>query len=222
MRVVFIGASEVTLMTTQLLIERDHEVVIVETDREKINSLRQGLDCGFLHGDGSKPAILREANPKQTDILFCLTDDDHANMIASLVGRSLGFPRVVTSIKDPELVTVCEELGLDDTIVPSRTISRYLADMVQGLNILELSSAIKGEARCFAFVLREDNVSSVSDLELPTGAQVICYYHNGEFKLVGPDSRLHTGDEVVILTHSRNLKALHERWEPLHVQNSEE
>ncbi|MCO6456578.1 MAG: TrkA family potassium uptake protein [Pirellulaceae bacterium] len=215
MRVVFIGASEVTLLTAQLLIGRNHEVVIVETDREKIENLRGSLDCGFLHGDGSRPAILREANPKQSDILFCLTDDDRANMIASLVGRSLGFPRVVTSIKDPELVTVCEELGLDDTIVPSLTISRYLADMVQGLNILELSSAIKGDARCFAFVLREERVATVADLELPAGAQVICYYHQGEFKLAAADARLHVGDEVVILTHSRNLKTLHDRWEPL-------
>jgi trk system potassium uptake protein TrkA len=45
------------------------------------------------------PNILREVNPEQTDFLFCLTDSDQANVIASLVGRSLGFKRVVTSIR---------------------------------------------------------------------------------------------------------------------------
>jgi trk system potassium uptake protein TrkA len=57
------------------------------------------MDCSFLQGDGSQPDILREVNPEQTDFLFCLTDSDQANVIASLVGRSLGFNRVVTSIR---------------------------------------------------------------------------------------------------------------------------
>ncbi|MEJ2690601.1 MAG: NAD-binding protein, partial [Deltaproteobacteria bacterium] len=44
-----------------------------------------------MQGDGSHPNILREVNPEQTDFLFCLTNNDQDNLIASLGGRSLGF-----------------------------------------------------------------------------------------------------------------------------------
>ena len=39
MRVVFIGASELTLRTTRLLLDRKHEVVIIEREREAIDQL---------------------------------------------------------------------------------------------------------------------------------------------------------------------------------------
>ena len=128
MRVVFIGASSLAVLTAKLMRERGDEVVIIEHDKDHIDALTEELDCGFLHGDGSKPAILREADPNGTDVLFALTDNDQANILASLVGRSLGFKRVVTKIQDAELEHVCKELGLEDIIVPSRTIGRFLAE----------------------------------------------------------------------------------------------
>jgi trk system potassium uptake protein TrkA len=220
MRIVFVGASEISVRTAQLLLELGHAVVIVERERQVIEDIQETIDCGFLHGDGSKPAILREAGPKQTDMLFCLTDNDDTNMIASLVGRSLGFPRVITRLEDPELETICQELGLQDTIIPSLTISRYLADMVQGLNILELSTAIKNEARFFAFVLDDDAILHIAELDLPGEARAVCLYRNGNFRLADRETRIHKGDEIVILTHSKNLRALHDRWEPLQLKSN--
>ncbi len=128
MRVVIIGASSLAVVTAKLMRERGEEVVIIEHDKDHIDALSEELDCGFLHGDGSKPAILREADPKGTDVLFALTDNDQANILASLVGRSLGFKRVVTKIQDAEFEHICKELGLEDIIVPSRTIGRFLAE----------------------------------------------------------------------------------------------
>jgi trk system potassium uptake protein TrkA len=128
MRAVFIGAGALSVAAATLLRDKGEEVVIVEQDKERIDALSEGIDCGFLHGDGSKPAILREADPSGTDVLFALTGNDQANILASLVGRSLGFKRVVTKIEDPELEHICKELGLEDVIVPSRTIGRFLAE----------------------------------------------------------------------------------------------
>jgi len=214
MRIAFVGAGEVTVRTAELLIERSHEVIIIENDQEKIEALSDTLDCSFLRGDGSKPAILREVGPEQTHVLFCLTDSDQANLISSLVGRSLGFKRVITSIQDPEFEGICRELDLKDTILPSRTISRYLADMVEGLDILELSTVIKGETRFFAFTVDKEKEKTVADLELPKNAKVICYYRSGRFSLAEDETKLRKGDEMVILTHSENIGELRERWQP--------
>jgi len=104
MRIAFVGAGELTVRSAELLIKRGHEVIIIENEEEKIDALSEILDCSFLHGDGSKPAILREVGPEQTDVLFCLTNNDQANLISSLVGRSLGFKRVIPSIEDPSIL----------------------------------------------------------------------------------------------------------------------
>lgn len=214
MRVVFIGAGDLTVETATLLIDRKHEIVIIEEDKEKIDELSDLLDCSFLHGDGSKPHILEEAGPEHTDILFCLTDNDQHNIIAALVGRSLGYSKVVLQIHDADYLNICRELELENPITPSKTIGRYLADMAAGIDILELSSLIKGEARCLMIKIDKETRGKVDDLDLPEEARVICFYREGEFKLTSTDTKLQVGDEVIILTHSKHLAELTRRFSP--------
>jgi len=218
MRIAFVGAGEITVMTAKILISRGHEVVVIEKDQNRVDELSEDLDCSFLCGDGSNPAIQREVSPEQTDVLFSLTDNTQTNLIASLVGRSLGFKRVVTAVHNPEFEDICRELGLEDTIVPSRMISRYLADMVKGVDVLELSTMIRDEARFFTFIAGKEEAGKISELKLPRGARVVCFYREGRFSLSDGDDVLKKEDEVVILTHSDHLKELRDRWKPKHAR----
>ena len=213
MRFVFVGSGSLAVLTGRMLAERGHEVVILERDRAMIDALQEELDVGFIHGDGTRPAILREADPEATDLLFCLTHDDQANIIASLVARSLGYRRVVTKIEDPELEHICVELGLADSLVPMHTVGRYLADMAEGQDIIEISDILRGEARIYSFRVREEQAVPLADLDLPTAARAICVYRNGEdFLFAEPDTRLRVDDEVVILARGGALKTLRERF----------
>ncbi len=214
MRIAFVGAGVVTVMTAKALIEQKHEVIIIESNREKIDRLSEELDCSFLHGDGGKPAILLEVGPEQTDMLFCLADNDQANLIASLVGRSMGFTRVVTAIENPDFEEICRELGLEETIVPARTTSRHLQNMVRGLDTVELSTVLKDEARFFSFVVEKEDAVTIAKLELPEESRVICYYRDDRFNFANEETTLKTGDEVIILTHSKHLQTLKDRWMP--------
>jgi trk system potassium uptake protein TrkA len=208
MRVVFVGASALTLMTARMLLKRGHEVVIIERKKELVEELPERFDCGIIEGDGSKPAILREADPGDTDILFCVTNSDQANIIAALVGRSLGFMRVVVKIEDPEFEHICLELGLEDTIIPTRAIGRHLADMCEGRDLLELSTMIRDEARVLSFVVHEDQEGSIADLHLPHQARVVCVYRQDKFVLPDSDLHLKAQDEVVVITASDDVEAL--------------
>jgi trk system potassium uptake protein TrkA len=213
MRITFVGASNLAVMTAKLLIDRGHQVVMIDRDRARIDAIMGHLDCSFLCGDGGSPEILREADPKATDVLLCLTDSDQVNIIASLVGRSLGFKRVITSIADAEYEPICQELGLVDTVVPVRTISRFLADMLSGIDYVEFRTVVKADARLFSFTACEEDAGEVSALKLPSGAKVVWLYRDGKFNTVDESSQLQADDEVVIATRSDNLAALRDRWQ---------
>jgi trk system potassium uptake protein TrkA len=214
MRIVFSGATPLTIITARTLIKQRHEVVIIEADKEKIDQISDELDCSFLQGDSAKPAILSQVNPKNSDILFCLTNSDQLNIITSLLGRSMGFKRVITSIEDTDLVLLCRELGLEDTIIPIWAISRHLDNMVRGLDNINLSALLKEDARFFTFTAGEEDAICVSDLGLPKDAKVIFYYRDNKFNFADNDTKLCKGDEIVILTHCKNLPDFNERWYP--------
>lgn len=210
MRVVLIGASSVAIATAKMLLKSFRDVVIIERDKARIDALSESLDCGFLHGDGSNPAILREAAPTETDLLLCLTDHDQDNILASLVGRSLGFRRIVTKIEDPEFQHICAELGLADTIIPDLNTARTLADLVAGQGATELSAAIRGEVRFYSFVARDEDAGTAGRIELPQGARIVIVYRGEDFLIADAKTKIAAGDEIVVLTHSKNLPKLQE------------
>lgn len=212
MRAVFIGASATSLATARMLLGAGHDVVLIEKERERAEAVAQEMDCGCLHGDGSKPAVLREADPEHTDLLYCLTDNDQANILASLVGRTLGVRRVVCKIQDPELIHLCVELGLEDVIVPAQTTGRYLAQMFEGQDPWEISAKIRGDARMFSFVVKDKGRVAPAALDLPRHARVVCYYRDDRFALPDDETQLRDGDEVVLITDSKTLPRLIERW----------
>ena len=212
MRIVFVGAGELTVETASLLIERRHEVVIIAEDKERIEALTETLDCSFLHGDGSRPNILKEAGPEYADYLFCLTENDQYNIIAALVGRSLGYGQVVVQIHDVDYLNICRELRLEHTVTPSKTISRYLADTVSGVDAVELSSMIKYEARCITVDITERNKGKIADFDLPREARIIGIYRDRQFLIADADMTLKEDDEALILTHSKHLAELAERF----------
>jgi len=221
MRIVFSGATPLTIITARTLIRQGHGVIIIEADKEKIDQISDELDCSFLHGDSAKPAVLSQVDPKNSDILFCLANSDQMNIITSLLGRSMGFKRVITSIADTDLVQLCRELGLEDTIVPIWAMSRHLDNMVRGLDNINLSALLKEDARFFTFTAGEEDAMPVSELGLPKDAKVIFYYRNNKFHFAGDDTKLDKGDEIVILTHCKNLPDFNERWYPKEASNKD-
>ncbi len=212
MRIVLIGAGSLTIATARLLIEHGHEVVIIEKNDEKVEQLGEQLDCSVVVGDGSRPAVLKDVGPKNTDFLFCLTENDQDNIIASLVGRSLGFGSVVTSIKDTDYEPICSELGLENTIFLDRTIARDLSDKVQGIERASLSAALKGGLRFFAFRIAEDHAKNLSELDLPKGTRVVALTRDGKSNIAQDGAKLQTGDEVLVIISADQIDELREKF----------
>ena len=211
MRIVIVGTSAAGLATARLLIEHKHDVVIIEQEKSRIEEVSEEFDCGFLQGDGARPKLLREAGPEDTDSLLCLTNDDQDNIIASLVGRSLGFKEVVTKISNPEYEHICAELRLDNTINADQVTARRLLDTVEGRGVVELSTVLRGDVRFFVISVTEQEAGPLSGLSLPEQTKVLYGYRKDELLLADGDTTLKAGDDLVLLTTSQHLQELQER-----------
>ncbi|MEQ8689212.1 MAG: NAD-binding protein [Pseudomonadales bacterium] len=126
MRAVFIGASLLARATTELLVEEGHEVVIVEKDLDVIETYADQYDCSFLHGDGSRPAVLEDVDPNSTDCLYCVSNDDTANILAAVVAKSMEFSKIVVRVEDRDLLPVCKQLSIEHVIVPDLKVAKDL------------------------------------------------------------------------------------------------
>lgn len=200
MRIVIVGASRFGQATTERLLETGHEVVLIDKDREKLESLAEQLDCGMLHGDGSLPSIQREAFGDHADALVLLTNNDDVNILAAAVGKSIGFGRVVPQIVRPELISVCEELGLDDLIAPHSRIARAIVHLLEDNEdtALELRFHSGLQVRGYRVPDRMDG-RTVAELALPRQSRAVGIARGEDETLVSDDTRLCAGDKLLVL-----------------------
>lgn len=210
MRILIIGAGSVGERTARLLIGRGHELILVDQDEARMDGLAGELDCGLIRGDGTRPAVLKEVDPDRVDALLCLTGSDQTNLIAGLVGRSLGIERVITRVDEDDFEHIAVELGLTEVVIPGRATSRYLADHVEGHDHLEIGSAIKGDARIFFFVVQEK--TPLDRLGLPAESRVMHFFRDGAFQVPDESTTLEKGDEVAVVTHRKNIEGLQDRF----------
>jgi len=212
MRIVFVGAGSTALASARQLIQKGHDVIIIERDKARIEELSAELDCGFIHGDGTRPDILREADTAAIDVLLCLTSMDQNNILGSLVGKVEKIPHIITKLEDTQFEKVAIALGLDNIVLPSQAVARHIVDIIEAHDTLETSPVIKGDARIFSFIATDEHVGPVSGLELPAQARAICLYRGGKMTFVDEATKLRAGDEVVVMAHSDVATELHKRF----------
>jgi len=213
MRIVIIGASGDAIQAAEQLVERGHEVVIVEADHDLVEELSETMTCGFLAGDGSKPSILREAGPDNTDVLLCLTDSDQANIIAALVGRALEFERIVLRIADSDFEPICAELKLEDVFLPDYEIARSLVNLIESRENTGMTAQVHGDLRFFCFRVTPKTKGRLADLELPEDVRVVAVTRDDSSFIPEADQALKPDDLVLVATPAGRMDELEDRFE---------
>lgn len=132
MRVVLIGASRLALASAELFLEQGHELVLIEKEQSVIDELDAEYDCSFYCGDGAKPSVLEDVDPASTDLLMCLSDDDTSNVLAAVVAKSMDFDRIVLRLEAEELLPICDQLNLENVIIPNQRIANELLSFAEG------------------------------------------------------------------------------------------
>jgi trk system potassium uptake protein TrkA len=211
-RIVIIGTSRIAQVAAQVLLSKNHDVVIVDGDRERLEELGEELDCGLIEGDGVSPPTLREAAGESPDVLLALSEHDQTNILAALLGRSIGFARVIPQIVQADLNPVCRELGIEDPIAPHETMGRHLADTVLGEETISVTALNDHGARLMAIPVGAKGPRRIADLELPKHARTICVFSGDGFILPDDTAELDDGDRIVVLADGDGLKALKRRY----------
>lgn len=98
MRVIIIGAGQVGYSTAASLAD-DHEVVVVDTDHERVDALTYSLDVLAIEGDGTSLSTLREANIETADLFIASTDIDETNIVACATATAVSDPFTIARVK---------------------------------------------------------------------------------------------------------------------------
>jgi trk system potassium uptake protein TrkA len=214
MRIVIVGATALGEAAVRKLIEGGHDVVVVDGDRDRLEALAESHDCGVIHGDGTLPSVLREAGGEALDALLALSDSDEANILCAMVGRSVGYRRVVPKIVQPELRPICDELELADMITPHETVAADLLDRLEGREAGTGAGDphLSGDLRLVSFLVSGALAGrKASALDFDRKARLVAVERGEETMLARDDTALEEADTLLLVVRREDAEAVNER-----------
>lgn len=146
MRIVVIGAGDTGRMISELLSNEGYEVVVVDTDGDKLDTIRDDMDVLTIQADGTSPSFMRSPDVAGADLLVSVTDLDEVNIIACILAKKNGITHTIARIRDPKFLAEPAEyiegnfsidLILSPELITAREISR-LVMTPSALNIEDL------------------------------------------------------------------------------------
>jgi len=160
-------------------IEYKYGVRIIERDRDRCYSLSESLHRTIvLLGNASDRDLLLEENIEEADVFCAVTNDDEANIMSSMLAKSLGARKVITLINNPAYVDLIEGHDIDIVISPQQaTLGSILTHIRRG-DVVKVHSLRRGAAEAIEAIAHGDETSSkvigrsLGDIELPTGTNI--------------------------------------------------
>ena len=87
MYIIIAGAGKVGWNLARELMQADHEVTVIESDRERYMKVEEELEHNIHYGDASELWVLERAGIVRADMVIAVTGDDEDNILISQVAK---------------------------------------------------------------------------------------------------------------------------------------
>lgn len=200
-------------------IENELQVKIIERSSSRSDFLARTLDNTIvLNGSASDRELLLEENIEDTDVFCALTNDDEANIMASMLAKRLGVRTVMTLINNPAYVDLVQGGVIDIAISPQQTTIGGLLTHVRKGDMAAVHSLRRGAAEALEAVAHGDKRSSkvvgraLEEIDLPPGTTIGAIVREDTVLIAHDDLVVESGDHVILFLvdkkHIREVERL--------------
>ena len=100
--IIVVGAGKVGWNLARELLEKEHEVTVIESDRRRYLTVEQELEHNVSYGDASELWVLERAGIQRADMVIAVTGDDEDNMLICQVARDkYEVERIIARVNNP-------------------------------------------------------------------------------------------------------------------------
>ena len=203
MYVLIVGAGKVGWNLARELINKSHEVTVIESDQGRFAVVEQELEHSAQYGDGSELWVLERAGIERADLVVAVTGDDEDNILISQVAREkYGVVRVVARCNNPRNLQHFELLGVKPVISATDLILRLNEHEVPKYGLVHLLDLPEERLEIIELEVAEGSEAAgqaVKSLGLPDGSLVISILRDGGGFVPTGDSVVEAGDEVLLV-----------------------
>ena len=118
-RVLILGGSEIgQMVATRLAAQKLDDIKLIDIDAQKCRMLSETLPdvVSVVSGDVRNTDFLQEEDIRSYQAVLAFTGNDETNILACVVAKKMGVPRVIAQVENLEYVRLAEEMGVDSVV----------------------------------------------------------------------------------------------------------
>jgi len=161
MRIVIAGAGEVGTHLARLLSQDDHEIVLIDSEEERLKPVDASIDVLTYEGSATSLDILRETIKKNTDLFIAVAHSEDTNISAALLAKKLGARKVIARIDNMGYLEkgnydFFREMGIDHLIYPELIAAKEVISLLKVTGTTEFMDFAGGKLSLYVQKLEEN------------------------------------------------------------------
>ena len=203
MYIVICGAGKVGWNLARELIDKDHEVTLIEGDRRRYLVVEQELEHAVQYGDATELWVLERAGIQRADLVIAVTGDDEDNMLICQVAKEKYLvDRIVARVNNPRNVDHFKLLGIHPVVSATDLILRLIEHEVPQYGLVQLLDLTEERLEIIELMVAEDAPTAgkrIDEVSMPDGSLIISILRGGEGFVPKSDTVIEPADEVLVV-----------------------
>jgi trk system potassium uptake protein TrkA len=201
MYIIIAGAGKVGWNLARELMQKGHEVTVIESDRDRYIVVEEELEHNVHYGDASELWVLERAGIVRADMVIAVTGDDEDNVLICQVAKEKYLvEHTIARVNNPRNVEHFELLGIRPVVSATDLILRLIEHEVPHHGLVHLLDLKQEQLEIIELEVVDGAPaagSRIGDLELPDGCLVVSVLRDGAGFVPKADTVIEGGDEVL-------------------------
>jgi trk system potassium uptake protein TrkA len=203
MYAIIAGAGKVGRNLARELIDKDHEVTLIESSRSCYLANEDEFEHAVQYGDATELWVLERAGIQRADLVIAVTGDDEDNILVCQVAKEKYLcERVIARVNNPRNHDHFRLLGIQPAVSATDLILRLIEHEVPRYGLVHLLALEEERLEIIELEVSADAPTvgeRISDIALPEGALIISVLRGGAGFVPKPDTVIEGGDEVLLV-----------------------
>jgi len=210
MYVIICGGGVLGESLANSIIDKKHDVVVIEVKKDRAKYLAANLDALVLNGNAADRKILDEAGLEKAEVLVAATADDTKNLMICQHAKTAKVPKIITRVNESSNLELF--LGIADTAIDitSAAISTF-SKAVSLTHEHVLTPFAGGSGKLLQIPVTETSPvkgKKAKDLNFGPNANVALIDRNGQLVFDFDKIALFVGDILYIVAKAEEVQKI--------------
>ena len=216
MKIIIVGAGRIGSNLAESLSAENHEVYLIEKDKDTARKADEKIDVKVICGNGADPETLKKVSVHEADLVISVTMSDETNLVVCSLADFFGAKKQVARVRNTSLsrelgISGYEHFNIDAIINPEELAAEAIVKAVDAPGACEVGDFAEGKILLRAFDIPErsplcgSKIEDFSQDDFPWPFLIVAIRRNNDVVIPKGATCIESNDRIYALLPEQSL-----------------